>query len=216
MLLSTLFQNPLSFIIFVGVLLITLSVHEYAHARAAEELGDPTARLMGRLTLNPLAHIDPIGSLMILLVGFGWGKPVPFDPYNLKNPRKDSAIISLVGPLSNFVMAIVGAVLLRVLMGVDAGILSSLAILVLPFFVQINLVLGLFNLLPFAPLDGFKVVAGIIPEDQAKEWYSLERYGMLFLLAFILPLMGNRSMLDIVLDPAVNYFYNLLVPRLSF
>ncbi len=216
MLLSTLFQSPLSFVIFVGVLLITLAVHEYAHARAAEELGDPTARLMGRLTLNPLAHLDPIGSLMILLVGFGWGKPVPFDPYNLKNPRKDSAIISIVGPISNFVMAIIGAVLLRVLMSVDMGVLSSLAILVLPFFIQINLVLGLFNLLPFAPLDGFKVVAGIIPEDQTREWYSLEKYGFLFLLAFILPLMGNRSMLDIVLDPAVSYFYNLLVPRLAF
>lgn len=216
MLLSTLFQSPLSFIIFVGVLLITLAVHEYAHARAAEELGDPTARLMGRLTLNPLAHIDPIGSLMILLVGFGWGKPVPFDPYNLKNPRKDSAIISIVGPLSNFVMAIIGAVLLRALMGIDMGVLSSFAIVILPFFIQINLVLGLFNLLPFAPLDGFKVVAGIIPEDQAKEWYSLEKYGFLFLLAFILPLMGNRSMLDIVLDPAVSFFYQLLVPRLAF
>ncbi len=216
MLLSTLFQSPLSFVIFVSVLLVTLAVHEYAHARAADELGDPTPRLMGRLTLNPLAHVDPIGSLMILLVGFGWGKPVPFDPYNLKNPRKDSAIISVVGPASNFIMAIVGAILLRVFMNVDAGILSSLSILILPFFVQINLVLGLFNLLPFAPLDGFKVVGGIIPEDQAKEWYSLEKYGMLFLLAFILPLAGNRSMLDIVLDPAVSYLYQLLVPRLAF
>ena len=216
MLLSTLFQSPLSFVIFVTVLLITLSVHEYAHARAAEELGDPTPRLMGRLTLNPLAHIDPIGSLMILLVGFGWGKPVPFDPYNLKHPRKDSALISIVGPASNFVMAVVGAVLLRLFMHVDAGIVSSLSILVLPFFVQINLVLGLFNLLPFAPLDGFKVIAGIIPEDQAKEWYTLEKYGMLFLLAFILPLAANRSMLDIVLDPAVNYLYHLLVPRVAF
>ncbi len=213
MLLQTLFSNPIAFVIFVGVLLITLAVHEYAHARTAEELGDPTPRLRGRLTLNPLAHIDPIGSLMILLVGFGWGKPVPFDPYNLKNPRKDSALISLAGPVSNFVMAIVGAILFRLIAGVDLGIVSVFGLIVLPFFVRINLILGIFNLLPFSPLDGFKVVGGILPEDQAKEWFTLEKYGLLFLLAFILPLVGNRSMLDIVLNPTVSFFYSLLLPR---
>ena len=196
------------------MLLITLSVHEYAHARAAEELGDPTARLKGRLTLNPLAHVDPIGLILIVLVGFGWGKPVPFDPYNLKNPRRDSAIISFVGPLMNFLMAIIGALLYRFFVAIDLSTLSTLAMIILPFFIKINLMLGLFNLLPFAPLDGFKVVGGFLSEEQAAEWYSLERYGLLFLLAFIFPLVGNRSLLDIVISPTINFLYALLLPHL--
>lgn len=212
MLLQTLIGSPLSFFIFITVLLITLAVHEYSHARVAEELGDPTARLAGRLTLNPLAHVDPLGLVMIMLVGFGWGKPVPFDPYNLKNPKKDSALISLAGPVSNFIMAILGALLYRFFVFFDAGTISTLGLVILPFFIRINLVLGIFNLMPFAPLDGFKVVGGMLPDDQAKEWYSLERYGLLFLLAFILPLVGNRSMLDIVLNPTVNFVYALLLP----
>src|SRR3990172_11954241 len=100
-----LFNNPLSFVFWLLGLTVAITVHEFAHAYAAERLGDPTPRLMGRLTLNPLAHLDPLGTLMLLIARFGWGKPVQFDPFNLRHPRRDSALISLAGPASNLIMA---------------------------------------------------------------------------------------------------------------
>ena len=104
--LSYLFTNPLSFLIFLAALFLAISIHEAAHAWAADRLGDPTARFSGRLTLNPFAHLDPLGTLMLFLFGFGWGKPVPVDYYNLRQPRRDAALISLAGPLSNLILAI--------------------------------------------------------------------------------------------------------------
>src|SRR4051812_27134518 len=103
---GSLFTSPLSFFVAAIALLIAITVHEFSHALSADKLGDPTPRLQGRISLNPLVHLDPIGTLLILFVGFGWGKPVVFDPFNLKNPRKDAAIISLAGPASNFILAI--------------------------------------------------------------------------------------------------------------
>lgn len=211
MLLTNLFSNPLALLVYVAVLLVTIAVHEYAHARAADELGDPTPRLGGRLTLNPARHIDPVGLVLLFLIGFGWGRPVMFDPYNLANPRRDSAIISLAGPLSNFIIAILCAILLRLLHLIELPFISTIGLIVLPIAIHLNLLLGIFNLLPFAPLDGFKIVGGFLNEEHARDWYSLERYGMIFLLVFIFPLVGNRSMLEMFVSPVIQYIFRLLV-----
>src|SRR3990167_9790844 len=115
---ENLISSPLSFLASLLAIVIAISIHEFSHALAADRLGDPTPRLQGRLTLNPLAHLDPLGTLMLLIVRFGWGKPVVFDPFNLRHPRRDAAIISLAGPVSNLILAFVCAVLLRVQMPV--------------------------------------------------------------------------------------------------
>src|SRR3990167_7825701 len=115
---TDLINNPIGFLYWIAALIVAITIHEFAHALAAERLGDPTPRLMGRLTLNPLAHLDPLGTLMLLVARFGWGKPVVFDPFNMRHPRRDAAIISLSGPLSNLILAFVCAVLLRVQMPV--------------------------------------------------------------------------------------------------
>ena len=111
MILLELLSNPLLAILYLGILVITISIHEYAHARVADELGDPTAQIAGRLTINPMAHLDPWGSLAFLFFGFGWGKPVPFDPYNLKNPDRDVRLIALAGPISNLLISIIYSLL---------------------------------------------------------------------------------------------------------
>lgn len=144
----------------------------------------------------PSPILDLFGSLMFLLAGFGWGKPVPFDPYNLKHPRRDAALIAFAGPVSNAVMACVCAGLIRLFPDtffVDIGTI----------FIWINVSLGIFNLLPISPLDGFKVVGGLLSEEQAESWYSLERYGIIFLLLCILPFAGGRSMLEILVLPII-------------
>lgn len=205
------FTDPLSLLFFIIALSFTIAVHEYSHAKMADYLGDPTARLAGRLTLNPIAHLDPVGLIFLLIFGFGWGKPVPFDPFNLKNPRKGAALISIVGPGSNFIMATVGGLLFRLPVLFNLSLSQPLTIF-LSLFIYLNIILGVFNLLPFAPLDGFKIVGGILSEDQADEWYRLERYGIIFLLFFILPLVGNRSMLGILLSPLIKFLTNLLIP----
>lgn len=148
--LDLLTQSPILFLLSAISLVVAVTVHEFSHALAADRLGDPTPSLQGRVTLNPLSHLDPIGTLMLLLAGFGWGKPVQFDPFNLKNPQRDAAIISVVGPLSNIVMAVLGAAVYH---------LSGNSVFFVPF-IQINVVLAVLNLIPVHPFDGFKVVGG--------------------------------------------------------
>jgi len=198
------------YLIKIVCIIIAVTVHEFCHAKTADNLGDPTPSLQGRVTLDPRSHLDPMGSLLFLLVGFGWGKPVPYDPYNLKNPRKDAAMIALAGPMSNFGMAIVCALILRV-MGAEAAH-STLTGGILSIFISINLMLGIFNFIPIAPLDGFRIVGGILPEDQVDEWYKLERYGFIFLLLFILPFVGGRSMLQTFISPVISLLTGILIP----
>ncbi len=207
-----LLSNPIEAIIIIIAILIAFTVHEFAHAKVASELGDPTAELAGRLTLNPMAHLDPIGTLLILIVGFGWGKPVPIDTFNLKNPRRDSAIIAAAGPISNFILVIIGSLILHLLQLVELSPSYIIGLQLLAWLIRMNLMLGIFNLLPFAPLDGFKFVGGLLPKNSAKEWYGLERYGIIFLLFFIFPLVGNRSMLQILILPIINFLTLLFIP----
>lgn len=206
-------NNPFSFLIFLLVLLATIAVHEYAHAKVADHLGDPTARLMGRTTLNPLAHIDLFGLIFLLFFGFGWGKPVPFDPFNLKNPKRDAAIISFAGPLSNFIIAIASSFLMKLLIFLQLPVVTLIGLSLLSPLIYLNLILGIFNLVPVAPLDGFKVVGGLLPEKKAREWYQLEKYGIFFLLALLLPVVGGRSMIETFIFPVIGFFTQLLLPH---
>ncbi len=209
---NILFSNPLLFLVYIAALLVAIAAHEFSHAFVADYLGDPTPRLQGRLKLNPLVHIDQFGLLFLLFFGFGWGKPVQFDPYNLKRPRKDAALISIAGPISNFIMAIVLSLLLRSFILLNQSFLYTISSFVIIPFISLNVILGVFNLLPIHPLDGFKIVGGFLSEQKAKEWYQLERYGMIFLLMLIFPL-GKSSMLDVIIRPAISFFMNLFIPH---
>lgn len=208
---NSLITNPLSFIILLILLLVTISVHEYAHARTADYLGDPTARLAGRLTLNPISHIDLFGLLFLFFFGFGWGKPVPFDPFNLQNPKKDSALISLAGPLSNLIIAFACSLILRLFIFFKLSLFVTLGEIFFGPLISLNVMLGLFNLIPIAPLDGFKIIGGLVPEEKAADWYQLEKYGMIFLLLFIFPFSG-KSMLDITVSPLIKLITSFLIP----
>lgn len=196
--LTSLFTDPLLFVIYILALFIAITIHEFSHALVADRLGDPTPRLMGRLTLNPLAHLDPLGTLMLLLVRFGWGKPVEFDPFNLKNPRRDAALISFAGPVSNLLLALVLSLPIRF------SILPLFISQLLFPIILLNIILAVFNLIPIHPLDGFKIVGGFLSEEQAREWYTLERYGLIFLFLLILPINGV-SLLSSIMNPLLNF-----------
>ncbi|MCC7522635.1 site-2 protease family protein [Candidatus Uhrbacteria bacterium] len=184
-LLNLLVQDPLVFLAIVGALVFTLSVHEFSHAWVGYLLGDRTAEREGRLTINPLAHLDPFGFLMILFVGFGYAKPVPFNPYNLKDRRWGPAMIAIAGPLSNLIFGSVCAVaygLLFARLGPD-----NLLILVLWFLGHINFALMLFNLIPLPPLDGSKALLAILDGPRyAQMRYFLETQGPMILIGLIL------------------------------
>lgn len=207
-------SNPISIIVSLIALLIAITVHEFSHALAADRLGDPTPRIQGRLTLNPFAHLDPVGTILMLVARFGWGKPVVFDPYNLRNPRRDAAIISIAGPISNLVTAGVFSIILRLLLPVHASLGAAFYILValLQAIVVLNVVLGVFNLVPIHPLDGFKIVGGILPEEYARQWYELEPYGIIFLLFLIFPFFSGVAPISNIIGPIINFFLNIFLP----
>ena len=142
---------------------------------------------------------------MLILVRFGWGNPVQFDPYNRRNPRRDGAIISLAGPSSNMLLAVLCALALRLPMPL---ILSAFAGQLL----VMNVVLAVFNLVPIHPMDGFKIVEGILPEQQAHEWHELERYGMIFLIFLLFPVFGGVAPIQRIISPVINFFLNILLP----
>jgi len=201
--LDILYTSPLSFLFTAVVLILSISIHEYSHALAADKLGDYTARNLGRLTINPKAHIDPIGGISMLLFGFGWGRPVPFNPFNLKNPRRDSAIIALAGPMSNLIIALILSLIIHVF---SIGAVLNGFIYIAVFY---NLLLAFFNLLPFGPLDGFKIVYGFLPNSLAVQWGEIEKYG-LYILLFIL-VTGSTSKL---ITPLISFSLNILgLPR---
>lgn len=212
--------NLLDFIFGLIALIVAIDIHEFSHAWAAERLGDPTPRLQGRLTLNPLAHLDPIGTILLILVRFGWGKPVQFDPFNLRNPRRDGALISIAGPVSNMLLATVCSILLQLLLHVrlpaTPSALGALALTLtstlLAQIIVMNVVLGIFNLVPIHPLDGFKIVEGILPEAQAQEWHELERFGMIFLIFLLFPIFGGVAPIQRIISPVINFFLNIFLP----
>ena len=192
-------------------ILIALSFHEFAHAFVANRLGDDTAKQRGRLTLNPLAHLDPIGTIMIFIVRFGWAKPVPVNPLNLANPKRDMLWISLAGPLSNMLLAFISGLLLRVMIRTDGGnptdALSTVIYAMLLFSVQINLALAIFNILPIAPLDGSKILFGVLPRHHERKMIWLERNGPFLLIGLIvLGRLTGFSFLGLLIWPFVRFF----------
>jgi Zn-dependent protease len=198
------------------VLLVAFSIHELAHALTADRLGDPTPRRMGRITLNPIAHLDPFGTIMLLISGFGWAKPVRVQPLNLQgNPRTSMAIVSAAGPLSNLAMAILFAIPVRLgtieLAFGGSGALPSLGFLAFNF-IWINLILLFFNLIPVPPLDGYRILIGILPPDLAYRLRPLEQYGFLILLLaiFFLPMVGLDILRWFVSTPS-ELFLSLLL-----
>jgi len=202
-----LFTNPISFFAWFVALLVAISVHEFSHALAAFKLGDATAKYEGRLTLNPLAHLDPIGTLMILLAGFGWGKPVPVNPLNFDNPRKDHALVALAGPFSNFITAFILSLFLKLPWGASGLLLE----LFLAPVIILNVKIGIFNLLPIAPLDGFSVVLGFLPQEWAFKWEELQQYGLYILIFSLLPIFGGRSLVELAISPVTNLILNFFL-----
>jgi len=196
---GNLIVNLFIFMLVAVALVISISIHEFAHAFASNKLGDSTAKNLGRLTLNPKAHLDPMGTILLLIAGFGWGKPVPFDPRRLKNPKRDAAIISFAGPASNILLALVMTGLFH-LLGIG-GLVGVFVYLV----VQYNLVLAIFNLIPVHPLDGFKVVNGFLPSELSHQWIQLAPYGLWILLALIV-----AGITDQIIGPLLGFFLTFL------
>jgi len=195
-------------------LLISLSVHEWAHAYSAYLLGDDTAALQGRLTLNPLAHLDPVGTVFMILsslsgVFIGWAKPVPVNPYNLNNQKRDMALVALAGPFSNLVLALLTIVIIKLLVGMGGGVLLGSF---LQLFFTINISLMAFNLLPVAPLDGSKIIGLIVPDGMYYQYNQYLQYGPYILIAI---LIGEFSLNIPILSWWMNAIVNPVVALLT-
>ena len=189
-------------------ILFALTIHEYCHAWTANRLGDPTARLQGRLSLNPIAHLDLFGTICFVLAGFGWGKPVPVNPYNFKNPRKGDMLVSFAGPASNFISAFVLGIIFRLVY--EFGILPSYLNMMLLFSIRISLLLAFFNLIPLFPLDGSHILKGLLPYEYVASYENLSRYSPFILLGLVLlGRQGGVSILGSILGPPVNFFSRL-------
>jgi Zn-dependent protease len=188
-----------SIIISLFVVLFAITIHEAAHGLVAYKMGDPTAYSMGRVTLNPIAHIDPFGTIILpvlmVIMGappFGWAKPVPVNPYNLKNPRRDNLFISAAGPLSNLSVALIAFILIQILKTANPNVLygdytslMSGVFMVLYYFVLINVILAVFNMIPIPPLDGSGVLMGFLTPEAAQTYERIQPYGF-FIVLFLL------------------------------
>lgn len=198
-----LFSDPVQAVAFVLAILMALAVHEAAHALVANFLGDETAKLAGRLTLNPLAHLDPFGVVMFLLIGFGWGKPVPVNPNNFRNPALDDFKVAVAGPLSNLALAIVFGIPLRLL----NDELAPWAVGILALLVFINLALMIFNLIPIPPLDGSKVIGVFFGQEVL---YRLERISWILLIGLLLLVQANFPIVSDILLGGTHYLFRLI------
>lgn len=211
------------YILLFPIGLLSISFHEYMHGKVSYMLGDPTPALMGRLTLNPLAHLDPLGALAMMIFKVGWAKPVPVNPGYYKNPRKGLMYVALAGPASNFFLAFVFAILLRVFILANNIViyynlgniiinranspLIHIIILLLFLGVYLNIALAIFNLLPLPPLDGSKILMGILPPRFSRYFYKLEGpVGILIILAlFYFDIIGK------IISPIAGFFLNILL-----
>jgi len=197
----------LDMLIFAPPILLALTFHEYSHAYVANRLGDPTAKLMGRLTLNPLVHLDLLGTAMLFIVHIGWAKPVPVNPGYFKNPRRDMLWVSLAGPASNLLLALLFGLMLR---GIGLERLSAnITILVrmIWYGLYINIILAVFNLLPIPPLDGSKILAGLIPREYEEQIAPFFKYGPTILIGLIVfGYVTGTPILWYMINPFVSFF----------
>jgi len=202
-------------------IILAITLHEAAHGWAADRLGDDTARRAGRVSLNPIRHVDPVGTvllpgflLMVAPIVFGWAKPVPVQPGRLHHPKRDMALVAAAGPALNFVLALASAWLLLVpaLIGGDGGLWLQQNLL---NALLINLVLGVFNLFPIPPLDGGRIAVGLLPMALARRWARLERYGFLILLAllFVVPLVSRQLGMEV--SPIATFVFGVLRPAVA-
>jgi len=213
-LLSGSFTSPLDWImgklIILPAILIGLSFHEFAHAFAADRLGDSTPRLQGRVTINPAAHIDPFGILALIFIGFGWGKPVMVNEYNFKNRRRDSLIVDLAGVVTNFILAVIFTGIVRLIIEfAPAFLYSSVGNIVremLTAVISINIVLMIFNLLPVPPLDGFGVITELFNLKRYSWYYTVYNNGFMILMLLLI-----LNITDIILVPAVNAVFGFVI-----
>ena len=195
-------------------LIISITIHEFSHAFAADKLGDPTPRSYGRLTLNPLAHADPIGTFLLPLFSalfsiptIGWAKPVPIDPYNFSHPKRDEILVALAGPGSNFIFAVALSLLNNYIFPTP----------ILAYLILINLSLGIFNLIPIPPLDGSKILLNLLPADTSVEWsHAFDRYGFLLLILLIFLPVGGSNLISFIITPFIRFFLPLLLPGSGF
>lgn len=181
----------------IPALLLAITFHEYAHARVSYSLGDPTPKWRGRLSLNPLVHLDPIGLLMLWLFKFGWAKPVEINPSYYEEPKKGMILVSLAGPLANLILAFFTMIILKLDI-IHSGILENFIYILFLY----NLTLAVFNMIPIPPLDGSKILMGLLPTKQAYEFSQLEAYG-----PFILILLVYFGLLSIVLNPLIVFVH---------
>ena len=198
--------DPQIIVLLIPALVFSLSFHEFAHAWMAYRLGDNTAARMGRLTLNPMSHLDPIGSLALLLMGFGWAKPVPVDARYLENPRWDMVKVAAAGPISNIILAIIAALVLRLLF--DSDFLSNSVKTFFIIFMQINITLAVFNLLPVPPLDGSQILSPFLEKQFGPDIvWKMQAYGPRVLFFIILfSMITDIHIFSFVINPIFNLF----------
>ena len=201
-------------LILIPILLISMMLHELAHGYVAYKLGDPTAKNRGRLSLNPLRHLDPIGTAMFVITYlfsgfvFGWAKPIPVSPYYFRNRQRGMAIVGAAGPITNFIIAVIFALVLDRINPPSTGRLFEL----LWIMFQINVVLGLFNLIPIPPLDGSRVLGGFLPRGAYEKWVAVDRYGMILVIILIVVFQSSFFRL---LEGAIRGLANLLLTNIT-
>ena len=203
----------------IPVLVFSMSLHELAHGLVAYRLGDPTAKMKGRLTLNPIKHMDPLGTAMFFITAiipggfiFGWAKPVPVSPYYFKSRQRGMMVVGLAGPLTNFALAVVFAVILNLLEPAlnQPGAWREWLFTLLLLALQVNVVLGVFNLIPVPPLDGSRVVGGFLPRRAYDVWVSIDRYGI-FIIIILLVLISSSALGDRMID-GYNALFRAMLP----
>ncbi|WP_346928756.1 site-2 protease family protein [Clostridium sp.] len=208
-------MNIKELIYLIPAILIAVSLHEFAHGYASYKLGDPTPKSTGRLSLNPLAHLDPVGTICLLFFHFGWAKPVQVNPYYYKDKRRGMALVGLAGPMMNFLIALICAFAIEIILKVTGGYGGDVILFMfnlLNYTYIINIGLGVFNLIPFPPLDGAKIVGALLPEEKYFKFMKYERYGQLIIFALLMsnfldgPLMIAKRGIDKILWWIVNLF----------